>query len=168
MELDEFNRLPEVEAAARLRSCAAVDPWVTHLAGGRPYGSTDELLDAARTHAATWSPADVEAALADHPRIGERASGDGAAAQHSAREQAGVDPADVELAAALRAGNARYEETFGRIYLVRARGRTGPELLALLEERLGNDPTTEAEVTRQQLEEIALLRLAALVTEEDR
>jgi 2-oxo-4-hydroxy-4-carboxy-5-ureidoimidazoline decarboxylase len=35
-------------------------------------------------------------------------------------------------------------------------------MLALLEERLGNDPETELEVTRGQLAEIAHLRLAGM------
>ena len=74
-----------------------------------------------------------------------------------------MDAGDLDLAERLRAGNAAYEERFGRIYLVRAKGRSGEELLALLEQRLGNDPATELEVTRQQLGEIALLRLADLV-----
>ena len=62
----------------------------------------------------------------------------------------------------MREGNAAYEEKFGRIYLVRAKGRTGPELLALLQERLTNDPETEEAVTTQQLREIALLRMEGL------
>jgi 2-oxo-4-hydroxy-4-carboxy-5-ureidoimidazoline decarboxylase len=77
----------------------------------------------------------------------------------SGREQAGVDPADDELQRRLADGNRRYEERFGRIYLVRAAGRSGAELLDLLEQRLTNDPATELAVTRGQLAEIALLRL---------
>ena len=67
----------------------------------------------------------MTAALADHPRIGERPTGAGAAAAMSGREQAGVDPADDELRRRLADGNRRYEERFGRIYLVRAAGRSG-------------------------------------------
>jgi 2-oxo-4-hydroxy-4-carboxy-5-ureidoimidazoline decarboxylase len=78
-----------------------------------------------------------------------------------------VDATDQELAERLRDGNARYEERFDRIYLVRAKGRTGAEMLALLEQRLDNDPVTELEVTRQQLGEIALLRLADLLSTDD-
>lgn len=163
MRIEELNALPEQELAGQLRACAAVGSWVTTLVAGRPYDAPAHLLATARAQAATWTPAEVDEALADHPRIGERPVGSSAAAGHSAREQAGVDPADTDLADRLREGNRRYEERFGRIYLVRARGRTGPELLRLLEERLGHDPGTELEVTRQQLAEIALLRLADLV-----
>ena len=68
---------------------------------------------------------------------------------------------------AFREANRRYEERFDRIYLVRAAGRTAAEMLALLEQRLTHDDATELAVTKQQLTEIAMLRLETLV-EEDR
>ena len=166
MRIDEFNALPGDDAAAALRACVGIDSWVHVLAVGRPYDDAAALIATARAQAATWTPAEVEAALADHPRIGERPTAAGAAAAHSQREQGGVDPDDAELAERLRAGNVAYEARFGRIFLVRAKGLTGEELLALLEERLGNDPDTELAVTKQQLGEIALLRLTDLLTTE--
>jgi 2-oxo-4-hydroxy-4-carboxy-5-ureidoimidazoline decarboxylase len=166
VRIEEFDALPDDEVAAALRACVAIDSWVEALTAGRPYGDAGRLLAAARAQAAAWTSRDVDAALADHPRIGELPTAADAAAAHASREQAGVDPADAELAERLREGNLRYERRFGRIYLVRARGRTGPELLALLEERLGNDPETELGVTKEQLAEIALLRLAELVESE--
>ncbi|WP_370248679.1 2-oxo-4-hydroxy-4-carboxy-5-ureidoimidazoline decarboxylase [Nocardioides sp.] len=167
MGITAFDALPDAEARALLLSCAAVPGWADRLVAGRPYGSTTALLDAAAAGAATWSAADVDAALADHPRIGERPTGTGASAAMSRREQAGVSEADADALARLRAGNAAYEERFGRIYLVRAKGRTTEELLALLDQRLTHDPATEAEVVRGQLAEIALLRLADLIPHPD-
>lgn len=166
MRIDEFNALPDDEAAAALRACVGIESWVQVLAGGRPYDDAGPLLRTARALARTWTPAEVEGALADHPRIGERPAGAGTAADHSRREQGGVDLADNALAERLRAGNLAYEERFGRIYLVRAQGRTGDELAALLEQRLGNDPATELAVTTGQLAEIAELRLLDLLTRE--
>jgi 2-oxo-4-hydroxy-4-carboxy-5-ureidoimidazoline decarboxylase len=164
--IEELNGLSGDEAATALRACVGIDSWVHVLAAGRPYDDAAQLFATARAHAATWTPAEVEGALADHPRIGERADGSGAAADHSRREQGGLDPADRDLAERLREGNLAYEQRFGRIYLVRAKGRSGEELLALLEARLGNDPATELAVTKQQLAEIALLRLADLLATE--
>ncbi|MGY2079578.1 2-oxo-4-hydroxy-4-carboxy-5-ureidoimidazoline decarboxylase [Modestobacter sp. SYSU DS0657] len=164
MHLAEFDDLPAADAAALVRQCADVPSFVSTLVAGRPYADVGALLTAARAHAATWTDDEVTAALADHPRIGERSTGTGPADARSDREQAGVDPADADLQRRLAEGNRRYEERFGRIYLVRAAGRTGPELLDLLEQRLGNDPATELAVTRAQLAEIALLRLEGLLT----
>lgn len=162
MEIEDFNAMSASEAAAAVRPCADIDSWVDTVVTGRPYAGLDALLTVADEHAAGWTAAEVEAALADHPRIGERPEGSGAGAAMSAREQAGVDPADADVRRRLADGNRRYEEVFDRIYLVRAAGRTAEEMLALLEERLGNDPETELEVTRGQLAEIAHLRLAGM------
>jgi len=167
MRIEDFDALPDAEAAAALRACADVPGWVDALVAGRPYGSAETLVVAADERARAWTPADVEVALADHPRIGEKAAGTGVSADHSRVEQAGVDAADPTFAERMRAGNLRYEERFGRIYLVRAKGRTGEEMLAFLEQRLGNDEATELAVTAGQLREIALLRLRTLLGEDE-
>jgi 2-oxo-4-hydroxy-4-carboxy-5-ureidoimidazoline decarboxylase len=106
---------------------------------------------------------DLTSALSRHPRIGDRPTGPGRDAEHSRREQGGVDPADAALADQLRAGNLAYEKRFGHVFLIRAAGRSGKEILAALHERLGNDPQTEAVVVRDQLAQIAQLRLDALL-----
>lgn len=158
MRIEEFDGLDAEAAAEVLRPCVAIDSWVRGLVAGRPYGAVDALLTAAEARSATWTPTEVEEALADHPRIGERHQGSGASAALSRGEQAGV-PDDADVQARLADGNRRYEERFGRIYLVRAAGRSAEEMLDLLETRLGHDDATEAEVTRGQLAEIAVLRL---------
>jgi 2-oxo-4-hydroxy-4-carboxy-5-ureidoimidazoline decarboxylase len=162
VRIEDFNAMSAGEAAAAVRPCADVDSWVEALVAGRPYADLDALLAVADQLSASWTGAEVEGALADHPRIGERPTGSGASASMSAREQAGIDPADTEVQQRLADGNRRYEEAFDRIYLVRAAGRSAQEMLSLLEERLGNDPATELEVTRGQLAEIAHLRLTGL------
>lgn len=164
MRIEEFNALDADAAAALVAPCVRHPGWVRAVVDGRPYADTSAAVGAGLAHAETWTDADVEAALADHPRIGERPTDDGACAAWSRAEQAGVDPADADVRARLAAGNAAYEARFGRIYLVRAKGRSADELVALLEERLTHDPSTEAEVTRAQLAEIAALRLQDLLS----
>jgi 2-oxo-4-hydroxy-4-carboxy-5-ureidoimidazoline decarboxylase len=156
VQIADFNELEAADAADAVRSCVAIDDFVETIVAGRPYDDLDALLAAARAHAGTWSAAQVEAALADHPRIGDRPAG------RAGQEQAGVGD-DEELRRRLHEGNRRYEEAFGRIYLVRAAGRSGEELLSLLEQRLTNDPETELQVTSEQLAEITLLRLEGLL-----
>ncbi|MCL8025724.1 2-oxo-4-hydroxy-4-carboxy-5-ureidoimidazoline decarboxylase [Nocardioides bruguierae] len=165
MLLHDLNSATDDEARAVLAPCVRIDSWAETLAAGRPWPDASALLTAARAQAASWTDAEVEAALADHPRIGERPTGPGASADMSRSEQSGVSQ-DDDTAARLADGNRRYEERFDRIYLVRAAGRSAEEMLTLLEERLGNDDATEAAVVKQQLGEIAVLRLAALVTDD--
>ena len=81
----------------------------------------------------------------------------------SALEQAGVGD---DVRAALAAGNREYEARFGHVYLVAASGRTGEELLAILGERLSNDPARERAVVREELGTINRLRLQRLVEEQ--
>ncbi len=147
------------ELRAGLDAALGVRRWVAEVAGIAPFQSLDELLDAARTAATPLSPSEIDEALAQHPRIGEKASG-GAAAAHSAREQSAPDQDDAELAAALAAGNAAYEARFGRVFLIRAAGRTRAEVLAELTRRLGLADEDELRIVGEQLREIAMLRLA--------
>lgn len=160
MQLQEFNELPAEDVEPALRGCADVDRWVASVLASRPYADLAHLLAQGRA-AADWSDAELDRALAHHPRIGERASRDDGGA--SAREQSGVSVGDRD---AFVEANRRYEERFGRIYLVRAAGRAASELLELLEERLTHDQETELAVTKQQLGEIAVLRLERLFEEE--
>ena len=115
----------------------------------------------------TWTTLELEAALARHPRIGERA-GAGHDAAHSTREQSGVDRSDAEVASRLADGNRAYEERFDRVFLIRAAGRDATEILAELERRLGNDDETERTETVTQLREIALLRLDQVIDATER
>lgn len=165
MDLDVFNGLPEPEARERLTACLDVPRWVDTVLAGRPYGDTDALV-AVATNAAELSDDELEAALARHPRIGERA-GSGHDVEQSTREQAGVDRSDAEVARRLAEGNRAYEQRFDRVFLIRAAGRDADEILAELERRLDNDEETERTETVTQLREIALLRLRQLVDDRE-
>lgn len=157
--LTRFNALSPAQAQTLLESCAAVPRWATQIVQGRPYSDIAQVLTVARTAADPWTPAEVDAALARHPRIGERASGPEADAAHSRREQSSVDTSDATIAGQLEAGNRAYEERFGHVFLIRAAGRSATEILQALAQRLGNDPDTERTIAAEQLREIAVLRL---------
>ncbi|USQ80681.1 2-oxo-4-hydroxy-4-carboxy-5-ureidoimidazoline decarboxylase [Ornithinimicrobium faecis] len=162
MTLAEFNEAPHEQALAQLRACADVERWAVAVTEGRPYGSVAEALEAARTGANPWTDEEIDAALARHPRIGERAHGPGADASMSRREQSGLDP-DAQVQERLRAGNVAYEERFGHVFLIRAAGRSADQILAALDERLTHTPETERRIAAEQLREIAVLRLEAIL-----
>ena len=73
---------------------------------------------------------------------------------------AGADPA---VLARLRELNEAYDEKFGHVYLVFANGRPADELLAILEQRLRNDPATERRVLRMELAKINRSRLQRML-----
>jgi len=165
MLLEEFNRLEPGDAVAALRPCVDVTRWCEAIVDGRPYDSIDALVTAAAHAADPFAAAEIESALSHHPRIGERADGVSREATMSRSEQAGVDPSDAEVQKALREGNLAYEERFGRVFLIRAAGRSADEILASLQERLQNGDAAEERIVAEQLREIALLRVRGIVTE---
>jgi hydroxyisourate hydrolase len=155
------------ELRTLLLTCLAVPRWAEEVAAGAPHATADALLEQARRAATPLSLAEIDQALAEHPRIGQSAQGDGRAAAFSRREQQAPDAGDTELAAALAAGNAAYEARFGRVFLIRAAGRTRAEILTELRRRLALDGEVELAVVGRELREIALLRLRQLLAEDE-
>lgn len=162
MRVPAFNDLPREQADALLHGCLSVPRWVEQVAVSRPYAGWPDLRAAAAGAAVELTDSELDEALAGHPRIGERA-GAGHAVEHSRGEQSGVDLTDREVAQRLAAGNAAYEQRFGRVFLIRAAGRSAPQILAELERRLASSDLEERAETVRQLGEIAVLRLETLI-----
>lgn len=161
--LARLNSMPPDEAAAELAACCASPRWAAAVSAGRPYMSVDELHHAATARLAVLDWSEVRAALAAHPRIGERAAGTGHEAAWSRAEQSGVRDADALTAAELAVANAAYEAKFGYVFLIRAAGRTATQMLAAALDRLDHDELTEQAVVRDELSQIVLLRLDKLI-----
>ncbi|MEU0805809.1 2-oxo-4-hydroxy-4-carboxy-5-ureidoimidazoline decarboxylase [Streptomyces sp. NPDC005970] len=154
--LARFNTADEPGAAALLGEVCASRAWGAAVAAGRPYGSVGALLAAAEDAMAGLTAADLAEAMAGHPPIGRPRPGDAT----SAREQSGVGEAER---AELLELNLAYQERHGHVFLICATGRGGEEMLAALNERIGNDADTEREIVRAELGKINRIRLARLV-----
>jgi 2-oxo-4-hydroxy-4-carboxy-5-ureidoimidazoline decarboxylase len=164
MQLEQFNSGGRAEAADFLRPCLDIQRWIDELVAGRPYSSPHELLAAAGSAANPFTRAEIDGALAHHPRIGERAQGDSAGARLARAEQAALGAADEAVAEELAEGNRLYEEKFGQVFLIRAAGRSRAEILAALNTRLTHTAEQEQSIIGQQLREIAVLRLEGLIS----
>jgi 2-oxo-4-hydroxy-4-carboxy-5-ureidoimidazoline decarboxylase len=163
VSLAEFNAASDEAASDLLAACCDVPAWVDAVRDARPYDDVLGALAVADAAARSFSPEEVSRALAAHPRIGEKAAGSGTEAAWSAQEQSGVSR-DVGTRVALAEANQAYEERFDRVFLIRAAGRSAPEILAELRRRLDNDDDAERAETITQLREIALLRLRQVVS----
>ena len=141
------------ETRSLLATALHVRRWVDEVAAGCPYPSVDSLVGVADLAARSLTPAEVDEALAAHPRIGERSTG------LSSAEQAASATDDPALIEAMAVGNQTYEQRFGRIFLIRAAGRSRPEILAELHRRLQLTDAAESAEVADQLRQIALLRL---------
>lgn len=161
----DLDALPARDAEAVLRSCCGAAAWVRGMLARRPFGSLGGVLDAAREMWWSLAPDDWLEAFSHHPRIGERraATADARATRWSADEQQGATTTTDAVRDALARGNREYERRFGHIYLICASGRSAEEMLALLRERLANDPATELRVAAAEQEKITELRLRKLL-----
>ncbi len=136
------------------------------MTGARPFNGVDDLFT--RADSVWWSlrAEDWLEAFRAHPKIGEQKA---AAAQseqsrnRSAQEQSGIAETEDEIKSALAEGNMEYEQRFGFIYIVCATGKTSAEMLALLKERLTNDPESELRVAAEEQSKITRLRLEKLL-----
>jgi 2-oxo-4-hydroxy-4-carboxy-5-ureidoimidazoline decarboxylase len=161
--LDEFNAGPEDRAAEMLGACNAAPRFAAAVLAGRPYADADTLVAAAEriTRSLPWG--EVAAALAAHPRIGDRTEGTSAEATASRQEQSSMGDAGTDVRAALADGNRAYEARFGHVFLIRAAGRSPEEMLVELRRRLGNDETRERAEVTEQLAQITGLRVRGLL-----
>ena len=162
--LPAFNAMDDDAARERLLVCLDVARWADAVLAGRPFASIGEIEAAMTAASATITDDELEQALARHPRIGERADAQKHDAAHSTREQSGVDAGDADLARRLEEGNRAYEERFGRVFIVRAAGRSGSDILDHLRRRLGNTDELERAATIDQLTQIAQLRIREVLS----
>jgi 2-oxo-4-hydroxy-4-carboxy-5-ureidoimidazoline decarboxylase len=161
--LERFNAEPPEQVRDRLRACNAAPSFPDAVAAGRPYDSADALVARAEqvSRALPWD--EVAAALAAHPRIGDRVQGSSAEAAASRSEQSAMGTASDAVRAAIVADNRAYEQRFDQVFLIRAAGRAPEEMLAELQRRLANDPADERAEVTEQLAQITGLRVRGLV-----
>jgi 2-oxo-4-hydroxy-4-carboxy-5-ureidoimidazoline decarboxylase len=101
-------------------------------------------------------------AFDSHPRIGQQHPQIHATEESlrwSEQEQRTALSENDAAKLALEEANRRYEQKFGRIFIVCATGRSSSEILAILEARMTNDPATELREAAEQQRQITELRL---------
>ncbi len=167
MTLDAFNRLEPQAAIDELMRCCGSLRWATIMASSRPFRSEQDLYDAADRVWESLTSEDWLEAFGHHPRIGDvegLRSKFATTRAWASNEQAGAAVASDEVLEALAAGNRAYEERFGYIFIVCATGKGADEMLAILRDRLDNDPKTELPVAAREQSKITRLRLEKLLS----
>jgi 2-oxo-4-hydroxy-4-carboxy-5-ureidoimidazoline decarboxylase len=158
--LEDWNLLEPAAAVAAVLPCNGSLEWAAQLAKLRPMASDEALFAAADRVWLALGRQDLQEAFDSHPRIGEHKAK--AATEKSLTWSAGEQSAaklTEETQAALAAANRVYEETFGRIFIVCASGKSADEMLAILRKRLANDAEAELLETAEQQSQITQLRL---------
>jgi OHCU decarboxylase len=160
--LAQWNLLPPDEALAKILPCCGSKAWAHSMVARRPLANEDMLLRVSSDIWRSLSPSDWMEAFQSHPRIGETRASRPPSAQSatwSAQEQRDVTDAEAETKAALADANREYEQRFNRIFIVCATGKSAPEILAILQQRLHNDADTELHEAAEQQRQITELRL---------
>lgn len=164
--LARLNALPAAEAETSLLHCLGAVRWVRAMAARRPFLSREALFAAADELCAGLARQDWLEAFSRHPKIGEkRAAAETSSTERrwSEQEQSAASRAAAETMAALAEANRAYLARFGYIFIVCATGRSAEEMLALLRQRLQNDPDAELSVAAEEQRRIARLRLEKLL-----
>ena len=160
--LQRLNSLPPEEAAAEFLKCCGSARWARAMTEGRPFVDEQTLLESADRVWRGLGREDWLEAFRSHPKIGERKAaretGEGAR-RWAEQEQSGTRDAGPEVLDELAAANREYEEKFGHIFIVCATGKSAAEMLALLRQRIDNDPGTELSVAAEEQRRITQLRL---------
>lgn len=142
-----------------LLACCACPRWAGEMLARQPYPDIGTLRKVSDAVFVSLDWTDLEQAIAAHPRIGERATGQDLQAGWSRAEQSAAATADQRIQDELRQGNLDYERRFGHVFLICATGRSATDILAQLRARLDNDEGTERGVVREELRKIVNLRL---------
>jgi len=160
--LDRWNSLDPATAAREALPCCGSQAWAAALASRRPIADEASLINASTS---IWLALPEEArqeAFDSHPRIGQthaQAHATEESLAWSAQEQRRALSKDESTQRALEEANQRYEQKFGRIFIVCATGNTSAEMLSILERRMKNDAATELREAADQQRQITALRL---------
>ena len=160
-----LDSLSETKLTTALESCCASTAWVEQMAEGGKFVSDVKVVSRAEEAASKMTESDWLEAFEAHPRIGDVDSLKKKFANTKAtasNEQSGVGEADETTLNRLAEANKQYFNKFGCIFIVFATGKSAAQMLALLEQRLPNDRTTEITNAAAEQLKITLLRLRKL------
>jgi len=160
--LARWNTLDPDSAAREVLSCCGSRAWARILAAARPIADETSLIAHSNAIWRALPQEDWQEAFDSHPRIGEQKPQSHATAESlrwSAEEQRTISRANDFTKHDLAEANRRYEQKFGRIFLICAAGKSSAEVLAALASRMNNDAATELREAAEQQRQITELRL---------
>ena len=165
MNLRELNQLTPSPLKQTLGNCCGATAWIEGMVAAFPFTTKKELFQKAEEVWNSLPEKDWMEAFEHHPKIGDLSSLQkkfASTAQWAAGEQAAVHQTSEEVLQSLAEGNAKYEATFGYIFIVCATGKSAEEMLRLLQSRLPNDPKDEIKIAAAEQAKITKIRLEKL------
>ena len=167
MTLDELNRMDPRAFTATLGGVYEHSPWVAAgVVAGRPFASVDMLAAAMAEVVAGAGEARQLALIRAHPELAGKAMVKNELTADSTGEQAGAGLTSCSPAefARLTELNDRYNVKFGFPFILAVKGYDRTGVIAEFARRVEHDRATEFAESLHQIDRIARLRLAALLT----
>ncbi len=164
MTIAEFDHLNVDEKKRLLTQCCGSAAWVEKMVHMPPAEDLIDLFEDAEEKWYECSEEDWKEAFTHHPKIGdvealrEKFSKD----RFAGNEQSSIHEASEQTLHELARANKLYEDKFGYIFIVCAPGKSAEEMLAILKERLSNDPAEEIKIAMDEQNKITRIRLEKL------
>lgn len=167
MTISELNSFSDPVVGDALERCCGSSTWVRNMLAARPFADEADLHAKADACWAACTASDALEAFSHHPKIGgsreELEKKFGSTSAWASGEQANVKFASSDVLQALADGNTAYADKFGYIFIVCATGKSAPEMLHLLQERLPNSPEAELPIAMAEQLKITHIRLEKLL-----
>ena len=157
-----INSIPSEQAQAEFLKCCGSKRWAAKMTAERPFENVEEMVTTADHIWWALESTDWLEAFDSHPRIGEKRAAAQVAPESlswSETEQSGSRSSTQQTMEELAQLNRQYQEKFGFIYIICATGKSAEEMLAILRDRLDNDPATELRNAATEQAKITTLRL---------
>lgn len=166
--IEDINQCDEARFVELLGSVFEHSPWVAELAfGRRPFASRKNLHEVMSAVVRRAPRFQRMALLCSHPELAGREARDGGLTRASRQEQsgAGLDRCSAEDLEKIESLNRAYRDKFEFPFVIAVAGLDRQQIIAAMENRLGNDPAVEFECALDEVEKIARIRIDALVDE---
>lgn len=164
--INRINSIPFEQAEAEFIKCCGSRRWAAKMTAERPFENVEEMVTAADRIWWALESTDWLEAFYSHPKIGEKKTAAPVARESlswSESEQSGTRNSTQQTMDELAELNRQYQEKFGFIYIVCATGKSAEQMLAILRDRLGNEPATELRNAATEQAKITTLRLNKLI-----
>lgn len=163
LSLRSLNTQPAAQTLKSLLACCPSKSWTDALLQHRPFGSLEQLLQAAAKEWRAMSAEQWRAATAGAAAAAATGASAALLAAFAAEEQRCVAQSPQAEQAALQASRDEYARKFGRAPVQATYGLSAASCLAALQQRLANAPEKELAVTVDEQNKITQRRISALL-----
>jgi 2-oxo-4-hydroxy-4-carboxy-5-ureidoimidazoline decarboxylase len=166
LRIEEINQRSEADFVSLLDSIFEHSPWVPELVYDRRPFADRESLHREMVNAMRQAPElQRMALLCSHPELAGKEAASGSLTDASQREQAGagLDQCSSDELKQIQALNQAYRERFEFPFIIAVSGLDKHQIIAAMQQRLGNSRGDEFETALGEVEKIARIRIDALI-----